>query len=35
MGKASRGRLSLTLGLKVLIENMMRSLLLGIGLNVK
>lgn len=35
VGKACRGRFSLTLGLKVLTENMMRQLLLGIGLNVK
>jgi hypothetical protein len=34
MGRASRGRLSLMLGLKGQIENMTRQLLLGTGLNV-
>jgi hypothetical protein len=34
MGRVSRGRLSLMLGLKVLVENVSRRLLLGIGLNV-
>jgi hypothetical protein len=34
MGRASRGRLRLMLGLKGLIDNMTRRLLLGTGLNV-